>query len=42
MRPGVAPRLQVVRYRLIDGRVTRFASPPLGNVGELRAGFIGE
>lgn len=33
---GAAPRLQVVRYRLVDGRVTRFASPPLGNVGELR------
>ena len=33
---GVAPRLEVVRYRLVDGRVTRFASPPLGNVGELR------
>ncbi len=33
---GVAPRLQVVRYRLVDGRVTRFASPPLANVGDLR------
>ena len=33
---GVAPRLQVVRYRLIDGRVRRFASPPLANVGDVR------
>ncbi len=34
---GVAPRLQVVRYRLTDnGRVVRFASPPLDNVGEVR------
>src|SRR6202166_718216 len=33
---GVPPRLQVVRYRLTDGRVVRFASPPLGNVGEVR------
>ena len=34
---GAAPRLQVVRYRLTDnGRVVRSASPPLGNVGEVR------
>jgi general secretion pathway protein J len=34
---GVAPRLQVVRYRLLEGgRVVRFASPPLGNVGDVR------
>jgi general secretion pathway protein J len=33
---GVAPRLQVVRYRLVDGRVRRFASPPLANVGDVR------
>jgi general secretion pathway protein J len=34
---GVAPRLQVVRYRLTDnGRVVRFASPPLDNVGAVR------
>jgi general secretion pathway protein J len=34
---GVAPRLQVVRYRLTGGgRVVRFASPLLGNVGDLR------
>jgi general secretion pathway protein J len=33
---GEAPRLQVVRYRIEDGRVTRYASPPLGNVGQLR------
>ena len=33
---GVPPRLQIVRYRLTDGRVVRFASPPLGNVGEVR------
>ncbi len=34
--PETAPRLQVVRYRVADGRVIRYASPPLGNVGELR------
>src|ERR1700712_825116 len=34
---GMAPRLQVVRCSLTDsGRVMRFASPPLGNVGEVR------
>ncbi|WP_277186742.1 prepilin-type N-terminal cleavage/methylation domain-containing protein [Caballeronia sp. BR00000012568055] len=33
---GRAPRLQVVRYRLSDGRIVRFASPPLSNVGEVR------
>lgn len=35
--PGTAPRLQVVRYRVSGGRVIRYASPPLGNMGELRA-----
>jgi general secretion pathway protein J len=30
------PRLEVVRYRLVDGRVIRYASPPLENVGEVR------
>ncbi|WP_144111364.1 type II secretion system protein J [Paraburkholderia sp. BCC1886] len=39
--PGTAPRLQVVRYRVSDGRVIRYASPPLGNVGELRAALRG-
>ncbi|QSN61276.1 type II secretion system protein J [Caballeronia sp. M1242] len=34
--PATAPRLQVVRYRLTDGRIVRFASPPLENVGEVR------
>ena len=34
--PGVAPRLQVVRYRLSNGRIVRYASPPLSNVGEVR------
>ncbi|MBC8745262.1 general secretion pathway protein J [Paraburkholderia sp. WC7.3g] len=34
--PGTAPRLQVVRYQISNGRVVRYASPPLGNVGELR------
>jgi general secretion pathway protein J len=38
---GEAPRLQVVRYRIEDGRVTRSASPPLGNVGELRRALGG-
>jgi general secretion pathway protein J len=34
---GAAPRLQVVRYRLVGGgRVVRFASPLLGNVGDVR------
>jgi general secretion pathway protein J len=33
---GSPPRLQVVRYRLVSGRVMRFASPPLANVGEVR------
>jgi len=34
---GVAPRLQVVRYRLTEsGRVVRFASPLVANVGDLR------
>ena len=34
--PGAAPRLQVVRYRVADGRIVRYASPPLANLGELR------
>ncbi|SAK42318.1 general secretory pathway protein J [Caballeronia hypogeia] len=33
---NTAPRLQVVRYRLSNGRIVRFASPPLSNVGEVR------
>jgi general secretion pathway protein J len=39
--PGVAPRLQVVRYRIVDGRVIRYASAPLSNVGELRRALRG-
>ena len=39
--PGAAPRLQVVRYRLVDGRIVRFASPPLANVGEVRRALAG-
>jgi general secretion pathway protein J len=39
--PGTAPRLQVVRYRVSEGRVVRYASPPLGNVGELRSALRG-
>lgn len=39
--PGTAPRLQVVRYRVSEGRVIRYASPPLGNVGELRGALRG-
>ncbi|CAE6756909.1 PulJ/GspJ family protein [Paraburkholderia aspalathi] len=39
--PGTAPRLQVVRYRISEGRVVRYASPPLGNVGELRGALRG-
>ncbi|MDR5737088.1 MULTISPECIES: prepilin-type N-terminal cleavage/methylation domain-containing protein [unclassified Caballeronia] len=34
--PNTAPRLQVVRYRLSNGRIVRYASPPLENVGEVR------
>ena len=33
---GEAPRLQVVRYQVQDGRVTRYASPPVATVGQLR------
>lgn len=33
---GDAPRLQVVRYRVTEGRVTRYASPPVATVGQLR------
>jgi general secretion pathway protein J len=39
--PGAAPRLQVVRYRVSDGRVIRYASPPLGNVRELQRALRG-
>jgi general secretion pathway protein J len=33
---GDAPRLQVVRYQVTEGRVTRYASPPVATVGQLR------
>jgi general secretion pathway protein J len=33
---GEAPRLQVVRYQVAEGRVTRYASPPVATVGQLR------
>nr|WP_245253968.1 prepilin-type N-terminal cleavage/methylation domain-containing protein [Paraburkholderia sp. LEh10] len=39
--PGVAPRLVVVRYRITNGRIIRYASPPLGNVGEVRRALGG-
>lgn len=39
--PDAAPRLQVVRYRVSDGRVIRYASPPLGNVRELQGALRG-
>jgi general secretion pathway protein J len=39
--PGVAPRLQVVRYRIVDGRIIRYASPPLANLGEVRRALNG-
>ncbi|WP_323119276.1 PulJ/GspJ family protein [Burkholderia alba] len=39
--PDAAPRLQVVRYRISNGRVVRFASPPIGNVNELRSALRG-
>jgi general secretion pathway protein J len=34
--PNTPPRLQVVRYRFNGGRIVRYASPPVANVGELR------
>ncbi|WP_233865507.1 PulJ/GspJ family protein [Paraburkholderia adhaesiva] len=39
--PGSAPRLQVVRYRVVEGRVVRYASPPLANLGDLRRAMRG-
>ncbi|SIT42081.1 Prepilin-type N-terminal cleavage/methylation domain-containing protein [Paraburkholderia ribeironis] len=39
--PGTAPRLQVVRYQVSNGRVIRYASPPLSNVGQLRRALRG-
>ncbi|WOD17987.1 PulJ/GspJ family protein [Paraburkholderia kirstenboschensis] len=39
--PGSAPRLQVVRYRVTEGRVIRYASPPLASVGDLRSALGG-
>ncbi|KMQ80956.1 General secretion pathway protein J [Candidatus Burkholderia pumila] len=39
---GRAPRLQVVRYRLSNGRIVRYASPPLSNVGEVRRALGGD
>ncbi|HEY3597386.1 MAG TPA: prepilin-type N-terminal cleavage/methylation domain-containing protein [Paraburkholderia sp.] len=40
--PAAAPRLQVVRYRVADGRVTRYASPPLATLGDLRRALSGD
>ncbi|MFC0402445.1 PulJ/GspJ family protein [Paraburkholderia rhizosphaerae] len=40
--PGAAPRLQVVRYRVSEGHVTRYASPPLRNLGEVRRALSGD
>ena len=39
--PGTAPRLQVVRYQVSNGRVIRYASPPLGSAGDLRRALRG-
>lgn len=39
--PGAAPRLQVVRYRISNGRVVRYASPPIGDVNALRDALRG-
>ncbi|HKT99152.1 MAG TPA: prepilin-type N-terminal cleavage/methylation domain-containing protein [Paraburkholderia sp.] len=39
--PGAPPRLQVVRYRVNNGQVVRYASPPLANLGELRRALRG-
>jgi general secretion pathway protein J len=33
---GEPPRLQVVRYQVQGGRVTRYASPPVATLGQLR------
>jgi general secretion pathway protein J len=33
---GEPPRLQVVRYQVADGRITRYASPPVSTPAELR------
>jgi len=41
MPPGSPPRLQVVRYRVSDGHVIRYASPPLANRGQLRQALGG-
>ncbi|MGI4811833.1 MAG: hypothetical protein ACRYGG_00620, partial [Janthinobacterium lividum] len=41
-QPGQPPRLQVVRYRLVDERIVRDASPPLAQVGQLRAALSSE
>jgi general secretion pathway protein J len=38
---GDPPRLQVVRYSVVNGRVTRYASPPISNMGELRRALNG-
>ncbi len=39
--PGSAPRLQVVRYRVTNGQIVRYASPPLAHIGELRGALRG-
>ena len=39
--PDTAPRLQVVRYRVTEGRVTRNASPPLSTMEELQEALRG-
>jgi general secretion pathway protein J len=39
--PGSPPRLQVVRYRVSNGRIVRYASPPLANLGELQRALRG-
>ncbi|WP_084688193.1 PulJ/GspJ family protein [Paraburkholderia oxyphila] len=39
--PGAPPRLQVVRYRVSNGQVVRYASPPLANFGELQRALRG-
>ncbi|CBW73624.1 General secretion pathway protein J [Mycetohabitans rhizoxinica HKI 454] len=36
-----APRLQVVRYRLDNGRILRLASPPIATQGQLRSALRG-
>jgi general secretion pathway protein J len=39
--PGEPPRLQVVRYEVNEGHVTRYASAPVATLGQLRRALSG-